>query len=96
MTEINEQIVRKNRNFMLHVLRNPFGWSDDVVREMRLKAADELGMTQQQFKAYVNARPNLFELQNRKDNQGHKFEKPGVGDLDKIIIDMKNFQKTGK
>ena len=42
MTEINEQIVRKNRNFMLHVLRNPFGWSDDVVREMRLKAADEL------------------------------------------------------
>ena len=53
-------------------------------------------MTQQQFKAYVNARPNLFELQSRQDNQGHKFEKPGVGDLDKIIIDMKNFQKTGK
>ena len=38
----DEQVARKNRNFMLHVLRNPYGWGDEVVREMRLKAADEL------------------------------------------------------
>ena len=50
-------------------------------------------MTQQQFKAYVNARPNLFELQSRKDNQGHKFEKPGVDGLDDIRKDMRNFMK---
>ena len=32
----------KQKNFMLHVLRNPHGWSEEVIREMRLKAADEL------------------------------------------------------
>ena len=66
-----------------------YGWENRRL----LKAADELGMTQQQFKAYVNARPNLFELQNRKDNQGHKFEKPGVDGLDDIRKDMRNFMK---
>jgi hypothetical protein len=32
----------KQKNFMLHVLRNPDGWSEEVIREMRLKAANEL------------------------------------------------------
>jgi hypothetical protein len=32
----------KQKNFMFHVLRNPHGWSEEVVREMRLKAVDEL------------------------------------------------------
>lgn len=32
----------KTRNFMMHVLRNPSGWSDEVIREMRLKACTEL------------------------------------------------------
>lgn len=31
-----------NRDFMLHVLRNPHGWSEDTVRAVRLLAADEL------------------------------------------------------
>ena len=33
---------RKKRDFMLHVLRNPYGWSEEVVREMRINAANEL------------------------------------------------------
>lgn len=33
---------RTERNTLLHLLRNPFGWSTEVVREARLKAADEL------------------------------------------------------
>ena len=32
----------KDQNFLLHLLRNPSGWSDEVVREARLKAAAEL------------------------------------------------------
>ena len=31
-----------DRKTVLHLLRNPWGWSEDVVREARLKAADEL------------------------------------------------------
>jgi hypothetical protein len=30
------------RKTLLHLLRNPWGWSEDTVREARLKAADEL------------------------------------------------------
>jgi hypothetical protein len=33
---------RNDRDTLLHLLRNPWGWSDDTVREARLKAADEL------------------------------------------------------
>lgn len=27
---------------LLHILRNPHGWSDDAVRDVRQQAADEL------------------------------------------------------
>lgn len=40
--EIHPQVEIKNRNYMLHILRNPYGWGEEVVREVRLKAADEL------------------------------------------------------
>jgi len=34
---------RLEDNFaMLHILRNPYGWSDEAVREVRNKAASEL------------------------------------------------------
>ena len=33
---------QNDRRTVLHLLRNPWGWSDDVVREARYKAADEL------------------------------------------------------
>jgi len=32
----------KERNFLLHILRNPYGWGDDTVREIRKKSAEEL------------------------------------------------------
>ena len=31
-----------NRDFVLHILRNPDGYSDETIREMRLKVCDEL------------------------------------------------------
>ena len=37
-----EQLRRKQHQYILHILRNPCGWSEDVVREVRLMAADEL------------------------------------------------------
>lgn len=53
-------------------------------------------MSQKQFDAYVNSRPEKFIIQNRSENRSGRFEKPGVNDLDNIIIDLRNFQKTGK
>lgn len=32
----------KNIDNVLHVLRNPYGWNDHVVRDARLAAADEI------------------------------------------------------
>jgi hypothetical protein len=41
--EIKDIINRnKDRNTLLHILRNPYGWSDETVRDVRKKAADEL------------------------------------------------------
>lgn len=31
-----------NQDALLHILRNPHGWSDEAVRDVRQKAADEL------------------------------------------------------
>lgn len=33
---------KKDRDMLLHVLRNPSGWSEDTIRDARQKAADEL------------------------------------------------------
>lgn len=33
---------QKDRDFLLHILRNPHGWSEEAVRDARKKAADEL------------------------------------------------------
>ncbi|EEG33261.1 hypothetical protein NEIFLAOT_01697, partial [Neisseria flavescens NRL30031/H210] len=59
-------------------------------------AADELGMTQQQVNDYVNARPSIFKLENAKDNLSHRYEKPGIDDLEDIRDDMEKFLTTGK
>jgi putative uncharacterized protein (fragment) len=59
-------------------------------------AADELGMTQQQLNDYVNARPSIFKLENAKDNLSHRYEKPGIDDLEDIRDDMEKFLTTGK
>lgn len=33
----------------------------------------------------------LFELQNGSGNMGHRFEKPGIDDLDRMKRDMRKF-----
>ena len=37
-----DEIDLKNIDHVLHVLRNPHGWNDHVVRDARLAAADEI------------------------------------------------------
>jgi hypothetical protein len=32
----------KDQQMLLHLLRNPSGWSEDTIRDARRKAADEL------------------------------------------------------
>ncbi|QCL68308.1 hypothetical protein FAH67_01940 [Neisseria flavescens] len=53
-------------------------------------------MTQQQVNDYVNARPSIFKLENAKDNLSHRYEKPGIDDLEDIRDDMEKFLTTGK
>lgn len=64
-----------------------------------IKAADELGMTQNQLNEYVNdpeRTKKLFFLQNKAENESHnpRFEKTGNDGLDKIKEDMNNFLKS--
>lgn len=42
---------------------------------------------------FINARPDYFKLENRNDNQSHRNEKPGNGDLEDIIKDIKQFKR---
>ena len=39
-----KQLVQKRqeRDTLIHILRNPSGWSEDTVRDARQKAAEEL------------------------------------------------------
>lgn len=64
-----------------------YGWENRRL----LRAGEELGMTQKQLNDYVNARPERFRLENGSENMSHRHEKPGNGDLDDIIKDMRNF-----
>ena len=47
MSTNNDQIQRafqqrKERDTLIHILRNPSGWSEDTIRDARQKAAAEL------------------------------------------------------
>jgi hypothetical protein len=42
MTTENQGINLDSRQAILHILRNPYGWSDEAVRDVRLQAAKEL------------------------------------------------------
>ena len=39
-TQLAQQ--RKERDTLIHILRNPSGWSEDTIRDARQKAAAEL------------------------------------------------------
>lgn len=56
-----------------------------------LRAADELGMTQQQLNDFVNSIPERFRIETKADNLSHKFEKPGNGEIDEIKKEMEHF-----
>lgn len=44
----------------------------------------------------MNARPNKFRLENMSENRGHRNEMPGKGDIERIIRDMKSFERGNK
>ncbi|MFA9624269.1 GH-E family nuclease [Moraxella sp. E6BC] len=56
-------------------------------------AAQQTGLTQAQFNDFVNSRPDYFKIENRADNQSHRYEKPGNGDLQDIINHMNEFKR---
>jgi hypothetical protein len=40
MDAADNHCVTQEINYVLHVLRNPYGWDEEQVRAVRLKAAD--------------------------------------------------------
>ena len=43
MSNVNDYLQKKkDRDMLLHILRNPSGWGEDTVRDARQKAAAEL------------------------------------------------------
>ncbi|WP_299185351.1 GH-E family nuclease [uncultured Psychrobacter sp.] len=58
-----------------------------------IEASEELGMSQKQLNDYVNSKPDLFKIENGPENISHRGEKPGRGELDRIINDMNQFLK---
>lgn len=59
-------------------------------------AANQKGMTQQQFNDFVNSHPEYFRLENSKINRGHSGEKTGIDDIESIIRDINKFFEQGK
>ncbi|WP_283131101.1 S-type pyocin domain-containing protein [Enterovibrio norvegicus] len=56
-----------------------------------LKAADEMGMTQAELNDFMNSRPDYYQIEDEKLNLSHVNEKPGNGELEKIIEHMEEF-----
>ena len=95
---ILSQYEQVSDNVFLHketgeIVNGPFdighipGWEHRRLEE----AAEQLGLTRQEFNDYVNARPQNFRLENRSENRSHRNEMPGNGDIQKIKEDMKLF-----
>ncbi|MFC0034101.1 polymorphic toxin-type HINT domain-containing protein [Cardiobacterium valvarum] len=59
-------------------------------------AAEEVGLTQQEFNKFVNSHPEYFRLENAPRNRGHFDEKPGIDEIEKIVRDMKKFIKQNR
>ncbi|NAW65204.1 hypothetical protein CAG72_08235 [Photobacterium halotolerans] len=59
-----------------------------------LRAAEELGMTQEELNDFVNSRPDYFQIEDAVRNWSHADEKPGYDELEKITRDMKRFLKN--
>ena len=97
---ILSQYEQVSDNVFLHketgeIVNGPFdighipGWEHRRLEE----AAKQLGLTRQEFNDYVNSRPNIFRLENRSENRSHRNEMPGKDDIERIVRDMKNFER---
>lgn len=53
-------------NILLHILRNPSGWSDETVRDARTKAANELERLWRLEKSVQFATSELEAIVNRE------------------------------
>jgi filamentous hemagglutinin len=56
-----------------------------------IAAAEELGLSQSQLNDYVNARPQLFKIEDKARNLSHVDELPGKDQLGPILRDMRNY-----
>ena len=56
-----------------------------------IAAAEELGLTQEQLKQYVNSRPEFFQIEEHEVNISHVNEMPGLEPFDHIVSDMEAF-----
>ncbi|SJN55509.1 S-type Pyocin [Vibrio ruber DSM 16370] len=59
-----------------------------------LRAADQMGMTQEELNDFVNAHPDYFVIEDAKTNLSHVNEKPDSDDLRKILREMRIFLKN--
>ena len=97
---ILSQYEQVSDNVLLHketgeIVNGPFdignipGWEHRRLDE----ASKQLGLIRQEFNDYVNARPQNFRLENCSENRSHRNEMPGKDDIERIVRDMKNFER---
>ncbi|WP_428447917.1 S-type pyocin domain-containing protein [Photobacterium nomapromontoriensis] len=73
------------------ILEWHYGHKTGVENRRILKAADEIGMSQEELNDFMNSRPDYYQIEDAKKNLSHKDEKSGTGELNKIKRDMKKF-----
>ncbi|NEN76626.1 hypothetical protein F9B74_09950 [Pelistega sp. NLN82] len=87
------------RNKVIHEeIQTPFDIGHIYGREhwRLVLVAKEVGLTQKEFNAYVNARPEFFKPENASLNRSRINEKKGIDGLDDIKDDMKKFKSERK
>lgn len=68
-----------------------YGHKEGLENRRVLRAADEVGMTQAELNDFMNAHPDYYQIEDAKTNLSHVNEKPGNGEIDKIIEHMEDF-----
>ncbi|MDO6709053.1 GH-E family nuclease [Photobacterium sp. 1_MG-2023] len=78
------------------IKRNQFRHRLRIENRRILRAAEELGMTQEELNDFVNSRPDYFQIEEEGPNLSHRNEKPGYDDLELIKKDMRKFLRNRK
>ncbi|SJN53752.1 S-type Pyocin [Vibrio ruber DSM 16370] len=68
-----------------------YGHREGLENRRILRAADQIGMTQEELNDFVNSHPDYFLIEDAKTNLSHVNEKPGSDELEDILEDMKDF-----